>query len=244
MTYGLQLRPTELNQYVYGTLPRTVVRPDGDWTAYLPQYEPQAENYETDGCTVWGTQNAIEILHKALYDTEPNYSERFTYLRAGIRPPGGDPHRVAEVIRKEGLVDASVLPVPPTWEEFIDDRLIDGSMLAQAQRWLMQYDFQHEWLWKTPIDNHVERMREELQYSPLGVSVTAWNYPSYQDFGKPNNHWCVCFKIDTHLHIFDSYDHSIKLLPLEHNIQMCKRYYLGVRTYKCSWLSRILGICS
>lgn len=236
MRYGLIQSLFDDTQYLLGVLPQDVQCIDGDWTNYLPKYEPQAEGYETWGCTVWGTQNCIETLYRRLYNIEPNYSERFTYLRAGLKEPGGDPHKVAECIRKDGLVDAFILPVPATYEEFMDSSPIDGSMLAKGQNWLVQHDFKHEWVWKgqKPLEERLKLMRRALQYSPLGVSVSAW-YNEYRDEGQPNNHWCMLFKIDTHLHIFDSYDHSIKLLPLDHNIEMCKRFYVAKKKQR-SWL--------
>jgi hypothetical protein len=80
-------------------------------------------------------------------------------------------------------------------------------------------------------------MKEALKYSPLGVSVTAWYEEDgvYVDRGQLNNHWCVCYGYiedegETYWKIFDSYDHSTKMLHPDHNISFCKRYSLSVKS--------------
>ena len=70
MNFGFQKETICPDHYILGGLskvPRVVYQPNGDWRSFLPKYEPQAENYETWGCAVWGTQNAIEILFKRVF---------------------------------------------------------------------------------------------------------------------------------------------------------------------------------
>jgi hypothetical protein len=76
-------------------------------------------------------------------------------------------------------------------------------------------------------------MKIALKTSPLGVSVSAWYEENgkYVDRGTRNNHWCVCYKIDEEgVHVFDSYDHSKKILSLDHNIGRAKRIWLNRKT--------------
>jgi hypothetical protein len=156
MNYGLKLLDILDDHYVFGgssKFPETFLQPDGQWDDFLPTYEPQAENIETCGCTVWGTHNAIEILYKRVFGTEPNYSERFNYNVLHIRCPGADPHKVAESIRQDGLCKHDVLPITNTYEEFVEPDPISGSILARGMNWLVLHDFKHEWVWKTQISN-------------------------------------------------------------------------------------------
>lgn len=247
MKYGFVEPQDDETAYVLGgltKLPKTISQPNGNWTPYLPIYEPQAENYETWGCTVWGTQNAIEILFKKLFGTEPNYAERFNYIRVQIREPGTDPHKTCESVRKDGLINAEILPVTPTYEEFIEPDPLPGSILAKGQYWLTRYKFLHEWVFQNlqSPEEQTKLIRECLTYSPLGVSVTAWNEENgvYVDNGQPNNHWCVLFnEVSNGWEIFDSYDHSIKVIPFTHKIRFCKRFYIEARP-KMNWFQSIL----
>jgi len=78
----------------------------------------------------------IETFHKFLYDTEPNYSERFTYLLTPVdRNKGCNPEKVYDCIRKYGLVDNKDFPTPKDEEEFHDVSEISGSLLAKGQYW-------------------------------------------------------------------------------------------------------------
>ena len=240
MNYGLLETLQGLEDYVLGAnqVPFITFQPDGDWSEYLPQYEAQADRFETNGCAVWGTENQIEILTKRVYNVPANYSERFTYLMAGVDPATGiDPQAVYESIRRDGMVDQEVLPMTNTLSEFTDRTVLTGSLLAKGQNWLLKNDFKHEWLWSSRPTNALEIMKKALQTSPLGVTVTAWYLENgvYIDREMKNNHWCVCYKIDDEgIHVFDSYDHSKKILALDHYIGRAKRIWLNEKTVQGS----------
>jgi hypothetical protein len=147
MNYGFQKPQLGSSHYVLGgstSLPKEIIRPDGQWDAFLPIYEPQATNYETYGCTGWGTENALEILQFAIIGEEPNYDERFPYNGVPIRPPGGDPHEVAEFIRKNGLIPNR--PLPPTFDEFCTPTPPAPEDFAKGREWLAKWSFGHEWV--------------------------------------------------------------------------------------------------
>lgn len=223
----------------FGGLPKIFYQGDGQWDAFLPKYEAQFNSfYDTYGCTVWGTQNAIEILEKRIWGGgNINYSERFTYILAGVRPPGADPHKIAEVVRKSGLIDNSQLPFTETYEEFLKPDPMTENFLDKGQEWLDKFYFGHEWV--SP-----QEIKELLVYSPIAVSVTAWFLKDgvYVDNGLPNNHWCVIFGYtDKGWKVFDSYDHSVKILSFNHKIEYAKRYYLTNRsTEKLGLIDRII----
>lgn len=237
MNFGLKQEPRELSAYIFGSslLPIIPYREDGDWEDALPKYEPQAEKYETNGCTVWGTQNQIETFYNGLYGIEPNYAERFNYLLTPVNPrSGADPQRVYENIRKVGLINNRYLPIPDTLEEFLDEDDITERMYRTGSRWLEKNELKHEWLWTLPPKTTAERlevMKFALRSSPLGVSVSAWFRGSngkYIDNGLRNNHWCICYKIDDEgIHVFDSYDHSKKILDPNHYIHRAKRIWIN-----------------
>lgn len=235
--YGFKRPEITPDQHIFGVaLDWKIQKEDGQWDEFLPLYEPQAENYETSGCTVWGTENALEILHKFLFKIEPNYSERFIAILAGITLEGGDPHTVAETIRKQGLINQELLPIPETYEEFCQPNPMEERFLAKGKKWLDDYSFRHDWVLqgKETKENRISAIKEALKYSPLGVSVSAWQEEGgvYVDGGRPNNHLCVCFGwTDNGWKIFDSYNHSIKIYSYDSEISFAKRYKLEKKTF-------------
>jgi hypothetical protein len=236
--FGLIEDLQELSAYIFGdgNVPFVPYQQDGNWEKYLPRYESQSDRFETYSCTVWGTQNCLETLHKRLYGEEPNYSERFTALLSGLDGTKGiDPQIPCESIRHDGLIDQQYMPMTNNKEDFFDKDGLTGSLLAKGQNWLLKHDFLHEWVWRgTRPNNYMELLRNALKTSPLGVSVTAWREEDgvYVSDNGGNNHWCMLFKIDDEGYpwIFDSYDHSIKKLAKDHNIRRAKRFYINTKT--------------
>ncbi len=239
MKYGFVRPVIETDHYILGSsaLPRVVVQPSGQWDDFLPDYEPQFnQNYDTDGCAVWGTENAIEIFGKKITGRELNYSERFIYILAGVRPPGADPHHIAEVIRANGLIDDSELPMTNSFSEFLKPNPMTSKYLGEGKGWLNVFEFGHEWLFAQPTtkDNRIKLIKEALQYSPVAISVSAWHLEGdiYVDAHQPNCHWCVCFGWDDDKQawkVFDSYDQSIKLYSFDSMVDFAKRYHLVVK---------------
>lgn len=254
--YGFIRSKVDETHYVLGgfsSLPKVVLQPDGKWSQYFPKYEPQFNKYfDAYGCTVWGTENVIETILKRITNIERNFSERFIYILAGIRPPGTDPHTVAECIRKNKLIDDVLLPMTDSFEEFIKPDPMTEALLKKGRE--LPYEIGHEWVWSKPIskEERIEKIREALKYSPLGVSVTAWYEENgvYVDKGKPNCHWCVLGEeTDKGWMIFDSYDQSTKILSFDHNIECAKRYHLtaspeleGTLTKLIRLLKELLGL--
>lgn len=256
LNYGFVEPQIADDHYVLGgarSLPKIVLQADGRWGKFLPTYEPQfGAGWDSEGCTVWGTENAAEILVKKIYGLEANFSERFIYNLIPVRPPGADPHTVAECIRDRGLIEEALLPMTKTFEEFCTPEPMDAQLLIRGQQWLLKNIFGHEWVFQGAVakEQRIALMKEALRYSPLGVSVTAWfrgDDGIYRDNGQPNCHWCVCYDYDEAKQawlIFDSYDQSVKLYSYESDIKFCKRYSLmpgtGKPTEKPSWIVRLL----
>lgn len=220
-----------------------ILQADGNWLPYIPAYEPQFKNgYDTYGCTVFGTLNAFEVLMKKIYSGDYDYAERFDYIIARIRPPGGDPHKVAEVIRKNGLIPQALLPLPDTYEEFIQPDPMTPDLIDKGSDFLKDKNIGHEWIFtNTPnTTDRISLLRYALQRGTVCVSVTAWYQDSdglYIDNGQGNTHWVCLVDIEEkdgkfYPIIFDSYEGNnpsapsgyIKKLHPEHKITMAKRY--------------------
>jgi len=227
--YGLKLDEIEITEsdYQFGALARDVIQPDGNWEEYLPVYEKQAELYETSGCTSWGSLNQVECYMKKVFGFEPNYSDRFTYINARITLNGAPPSRAYESIRKQGVIDESLLPTskkydgdlaPATYQDFIQPNPMLKGFLDQGKKWVSQYSFKHEW-----VDS--QYIEHALMYSPVAISVSAWIEEDGVYVSKfSNNHWCIAYKVeDGHIWAFDSYDSSKKKLSKDHDIKYAKR---------------------
>ena len=248
--YGLKISEIlDPSAYILGgviSLPKVIINPGRNWQPYFPKYEPQFNSsIDTAGCTVWGSQNCLETYLKKATGIEPNYSELFNYILAGIKPPGADPHKVLESIRKNKLIPNELLPFNESFTslEQLTPDLITSAMRQEAEKW--PHELKHEYVWNTKQtkDERKAKIREYLQYSPLAVSVTAWIKQGdvYVDGGQPNTHWCELGKeVSNGWLIFDSYDHSEKVISFDHNIQICKRFYLQKKAIKRFWLWWIL----
>ena len=249
--YGLKFSDTpDISAYVLGgliELPKIILQPNRNWSPYLPKYEVQYnKNFDSYGCTVFGTENCIETYIKRLRGEDGidyNYSERFIYNIANVVPPGADPHEIAECIRNNGLIDQTCLPFTETYAEFIQPRPMEAKYLVKGQQW--PYILKHEYVWNVPQtrEQRIAKVKEYLQYSPLGISVTAWFEKNgvYVDNGLPNTHWVICYGMsDRGFLVFDSYENSHKIVSYNHNIQVCKRYLLLDKEITRNWLIDIL----
>jgi len=223
--------------YIMGSatsLSKDLLQADGQWTPYLPSEEVQREyDIETDNCTSFATTNCIETLFNKIYGTPMNASDRALGIFAGTVPPGNDPHTVIEAARKKGLVKEELLPFDSRLAS-IDEYFSyiygdEEACKTDAQDFLSKYQLGHEWVFTSPLPKEVRTslMKQSLQYSPLGVSVTAWYEKDsvYVDYGQPNCHWTTVYGWnDEGWLCFDSYDPFKKVISFDHNIECVKRY--------------------
>jgi hypothetical protein len=101
--------------FVAGTLPYEERNPAGDWEPYAPPGERQS-SYKGDSmsCVSFSAINSIETQEKFLTGNQPNYSDRWTAKRSGTTRQGNYLWKVADTIRKEGLVLQEDYPTPDT----------------------------------------------------------------------------------------------------------------------------------
>lgn len=236
MNYGFKIPQEDPQDYVFGafnSLPKVVRNPSGNWYSYLPLFEKQyGTNWDTFGCTVFGSLNAFETLLKCVEGIEYNFAERYNYNLINLEAPGADPKEAAQSIHEFGVIDQKELPFVDNEQEFKTPRPMSEKYINKGKEWLSKYNFQYEWVYKDESDLKKQRdlIRECLQYSPLGISVSAWTQDSKGEYisTQPNNHWCVAFRIDEfdRVWIFDTYDASVKILSPLHDIRFCMRYHV------------------
>lgn len=257
-TYGLKLGKISPTDYQWGKLPKKVINYIGDYTDYLPIYEPQTlkDGKDVQGCYIWGTENAIEIYLRVLTGNEWNLSERFVFNGLEAEPDGGDPFQAGEFIRKKGCCNESDLPIPDTYQEFITPRPLTVDLINKAGTLIKRFRIRQEYVWNDYVDQITveekrKRIKEALPLSPLGVSVYAWatdeNGLYYRPQHAPDTHWCVLYKSDDKCdYIFDSYDHSTKNVRHDMNYAICIRYLIEeikevIHIEKNSFWSKILA---
>lgn len=236
INYGFQTPVISIDQHIFGAAQFSgkVLNESGQWDNWKPTYEAQADNFETQGCTVWGTENAIEFLHKFLFSIEKNYEELPPYLIAGVRPEyGGDPHNVAEAIRLNGLVESPNCPFPLTLQSLVTllGTKLSPQVTEEGTKWLGEYTFRHQWVLQGYQDKNrrTDILKNALKYGVVGASVTAWFIQDgiYVDNGQRNTHWVVIYGWNEKgWKVFDSYDHSEKIYSFDSRVDFAKLYFL------------------
>ena len=262
-TTGFIQPKIEQDHYVLGgivSLPKVIIRPDGQWVDFVPVFEPQRKAFETFNCTGFNTLNCIEMLFKQS-GLEKNFSDRFVGVLAGTNPAigGNDPHTVAETIRKNGNIDEGMMPFADslqTVEEFYSWSGVDeGKCVREGKKWIQGYTFGHEWVFDGFVGNKQELIMESLKYSPLGVSVKAWEKGTDGLFrkgkGERDNHWTVIVGCVPNKYwiVNDSYledGQPIKHLEWDYDFGFCKRYALLKKKesteVKCAWFSGVVSM--
>lgn len=240
---GLKLEPIVLGEhFILGSSVSLgggeILQPDGQWDEYLPTKDEFQTLTDRDplACTLFGTTNAIEILIRRVYGTERNYSDRWLAKATDTDKKGGnDPHAVAEFIRKNGVVEESVWPLKgiKTFAEFYAN--FPQNLYQLALSFISEFAFGHEWVptYQVNIKEAQAALMEGLKYSPLGVSVYAWERRQDGIYYKPKNapgdtHFPVCYGYEEgkYWKILDSYDQPLKRYTWDSIFGVAKRYTL------------------
>ena len=243
------------DNYVFGGLgvAGEIINPSGDWLPYIPHKEPQEfNNFDTFGCTVWGTLNALEtLLEQKGYSV--NYSDRYIYsvaVNKGILDPnvGADPHKIAELLRKvTGNLREDRIPnrTDNKVEYYEGLYPILEELVKEGQEWYKEWELKHEWVWTyrenlTPQQKR-ERLQDALKKGTVCVSVYAWAIDENNLYFKPqgarDTHWTEL--LNDKYEVFDSYDTYVKQLEPLFDFGIAKVYYL-VKAKKLSPWQRFL----
>jgi hypothetical protein len=230
--------------YVLGSeraTPVEVLQSDGQWDEYLSVDEIQAKNdIDTQNCTGYGTLNCLEILFKRKFGIETNFSERYVGIMANTDPKrgGNNPQKVIETIRTvSGLINESFLPYDDsidTLEEYYSPKPMTSDLLRKGKQWLTEYILKHEWVYVGK--QSIEKIKEALTHSPLGVSVYAWVQKGdgselyIKPKGAKDTHWTTLYGYveNKYWKIFDSYDNTRKKLAWDYKFDYCKKFWLGI----------------
>lgn len=251
MNHGFQAPVITPEDYVFGAqLGAKTLIEDGQWGDYLPPYEAQERNgLETMNCTSYGTLNCIETLMNFHYQNKTNYSERFTGVLAETTPSGNNPHKVAEVIRKEGLIAEALLPFNQwvkTWDDYYAPKPMAYEYYKIGRQFLQNYEIKHDWVFvNAPASRKPELLMKALQSSPLGVSVVAWHEQGglyYKPEGTIDNHWATLYgyKEGEYWLVFDHYQNEHKKLEWKYNFGFAKRFEVRKKEHKDNWVVQFI----
>lgn len=239
---------------------RPIVNPTGKWTPYLPSGESQSPSPgfgDTHNCTAFGTFDCLEPLMRCKFNIDQDNSERFLGIVAGTSIVGNDPHTVAEALRKNGSAKEATLPYDAhlaNQAAYYSPKPPPARAVAEAQQWLGQWDFKHEWAvepgTKLDLKNQQELLKTALKLSPVGVGLCAWyerNNMYYRPEGAQDNHWAalVDYEEGQYWVVFDSYSKDgtfLKKLEWNYPFGDAKVYYIDNATPKLSIMAQILAL--
>jgi hypothetical protein len=230
--HGLIIEDLKPEDYVFGgesKLSGEVINPAGDWLPFIPTFEHQAPQYETNACASFGTMNAVEILSKFVFDFEPNHSDRMLAKGSGTDPAkGNSPQKVAEWFRKnwsaleEDWPMEGVKDVKEYYREFPD------LLYSKAQILRGESTFGYE-----AITNPTKlKLKEALTKGTVCISVKAWAQDESGLYYSPpqwkDNHYVTLLNIrpDGNYTILDSYSPYIKIVRGDHIPAIAYRYIL------------------
>lgn len=176
--FGLITAPYKETDYHYGGISGItgeVINASGQWDAYLPKLELQHGTYfDTAACATFSALNCLEILMKKKFNLTLDFSDRFTAKVSGTTKRGNYLYKVADSIRKDGLVPEMEWPFWRGRQARIDWDLYyrkpPRELRKQAKKFLDDYAIQYEWVFTDP-----DYLMASLQEGPLQVTITCSN---------------------------------------------------------------------
>jgi len=191
--YGLIVEPLSPEDWLFGSsgLGMEIRREDSDWTNYLPTGEKQKRNDVDKMCCV--TASALNVLEtefiyqmkKNLINQDdlnwlkqygyldenglPDFSDRFIAYLSGTSQIGNSFKKVADTIRKYGLIPETRLPYRKsmTWNEFYNPNEITNDLKNLGQEWLKRFPVNYEFV--------TSDYSEARKRNPLQVAIHAYN---------------------------------------------------------------------
>lgn len=158
---------------------------DGQWGSLLVAHEIQRGAFDTMACVSYSALNVIEMQVRYLTGKELNFSDRFLATMSETTPQGNYLFKVAETLRKKGVVLESEYPNNPTIDETWDKYYapVPEDTQKKALEFLEEFDVQYEWVHlpnpygaSKPFD--AEEVKRQLKHAPLQIAVpicSPWN---------------------------------------------------------------------
>lgn len=145
--------------------------PSGDWTPYLPPGEYQKDYrsmVDSMSCVSFSALNSIEMQEKFLTGYQPNYSDRFTATMSGTTKDGNYLWKVADSIRKNGVVLEEMWAAPKRFKWDTYYTAIDMGVVNDASKWLDKWEMKYERLYDAADRAELTR---HLKHAPIQVTI-------------------------------------------------------------------------
>ncbi len=171
---------------------------DTNWTEYLPDDERQKINgVETMSCVSFSAVNSVEtqanylLAHNKFSDEARtffinngyivngkfNFSDKFIAILSGTTREGNYLTKVADTIRKCGLIPESMLPFgnPSSFDEYHNPAQVTEEMKALGLESLKHFTLQYEWVktmapGRETIDETHSRIYVQMRQAPFQVA--------------------------------------------------------------------------
>ena len=231
------------DDYIFGasSVEADILQPDGNWKNILPQKEIQIRNYETYNCTAFNSLDQLEIYLSRKFNLPKNYSERGLGIVAGTKPPGNSPNVVYQAVRNYGVFNEEFLPFDnsvQSVEQYYSPSPLPRSYEIEAKKFKDEFDFHYEWVFteNDSLETKKIRLKEALKYSPVALSVYAWQINDKGYYIKPSavqdTHWTVCvgFREGEYWEIFDSYEPTLKKLAWDFGFGFASKIFVEKQT--------------
>ena len=193
-------RPEDYRAGLVGaSLPYEERNPSGNWSSWIPVGEWQRQRTindvrDTMACVSFSALNSIETQIEFLTGLQVNFSDRFTAKMSGTTTSGNYLYKVADSIRKDGLLveEDWAWPENFSWDEYYKE--IPQELKDKAKNILEAIDIKYEWI---PL-NKAEILKH-LKQSPLQTVILDgkhavmtfktledinWYFDSYKPFIK------------------------------------------------------------
>lgn len=160
------------------TVPFVIRNPSGDWTAYLPDGQKQADPNETWSCVSHSAINSIETQEFFLTGKKIKYSKRWLAKLSGTTNQGNYLTTVAQTVMNYGLVLESSWPAPTglTFSQYYaEPSPVERQILvAEGAKWLKTHKIQSDWTSPSKED-----ILQYLKQCPLQVTVPGHAIENY-----------------------------------------------------------------
>jgi hypothetical protein len=207
----IKIKPTDWISGVEGITYQEVL-PSGDWTPYLPTYEPQEKIAKTQACVTYSMWNSIETQIKFHDGKETNYSDRYTAKMSNTTKDGNQLFNPPYSLTHDGwlLEEDYSFPNYATFDEYYAE--IPQTLKDKAKKnyenanWTIQY----EWINTGNCQPDLEVLKYHLKQAPLQIAT------SYNAGTCVAEHAMLLYKISDYLYIYDSYRGGIIKQPMNY----------------------------
>lgn len=168
---------------VGGALPFIERNALGNWESDLPAEERQYnDGGDSMSCVTFAELNGVETqeFHLDVTGEHPEYSDRWIAKMSGTTREGNYLYKVADAIRRFGLVKEESYPKPSspwTWDQYhanIPEPLF-SQLKAEGQEWLKKWDVKYE-----SVATDKASLMRHLKMAPLTVVVPGHAILNFQ----------------------------------------------------------------